>query len=375
MRAATTTAAAAAAAAAQQPQNKDESERELEEAQRENSTNSNGSYLLNSGEESLPYVQPAPHELLQHLREQALQQQQQQQHEQQEQQQDSGEEEARSTAEEAQQFEAQDKEGVLPEEGGPPAAAAAAAAAAGGEEGAPLGGPLPGLSMERVVGFESIPLSPGSGSLEAAAQQQQQQQQQDSSEASPAAAAAAEGAAARRCSSSRCCVALGRAPCGRRAAAGGPPGARRPGAPGGPPANTYQLLQAAQLPETDVTRLEHSKYRDLVIAVSANRILSMWCPRTLQCIFEMDAAAVTCSSPLSFLYVLEAPEAWELRSTIILAGCMDGSICVRRLERDLADGGVCCRLVRNYIREVEPQVPISYILVDSWLNAAFVGDA
>lgn len=116
---------------------------------------------------------------------------------------------------------------------------------------------------------------------------------------------------------------------------------------------------------------------------------------------------------------------------------MDGSICVRRLERDLADGGISCKLVRNYIRgktsshfsspadrtageadfgsflrthgnlykglvlhrllravgsywdadlvfevcvlfsctEVEPQVPISCILVDSWLNAAFVGDA
>ena len=40
-----------------------------------------------------------------------------------------------------------------------------------------------------------------------------------------------------------------------------------------------------------------------------------------------------------------------------LQGCMDGSICVRRLERDLADGGISCKLVRNYIRGANRSIP------------------
>ncbi|OEH78178.1 hypothetical protein cyc_01620 [Cyclospora cayetanensis] len=373
---------------------------------RESSVDSANNPLVQS-EECLPYIQHAPQELLQQLRAEA-QQRQHHQHQ---------DEQRRSEKEEHPQLAKDGRRGLEPDAEARGSGNGSGDSMKGprGPSGAPSGwAPPPGSlpeSPEVAVGLESIPLSPetsgAAGSPPPASLVGDTDREVDEGGNSlpqvkaPAAAATPSSAAALKssCGSSNCCIAHRRAPCGQRACRGGPSASGKPSASRYVGAllplaaldqlwvgygdgalavfslSTYRLVHAVQLPDTDVTKLEYAKYRDLIIVVSANKALYMWCPRTLQCIFEMDAAAVTCSSPLSFIYVLEAPEAWELRSTIVLAGCMDGSICVRRLERNLSDGGISCKLVRNYIREVEPQVPISCILVDSWLNAAFVGDA
>ncbi|KAL8447959.1 hypothetical protein Emag_004157 [Eimeria magna] len=314
-------------------------------------------------DDSLPFIQPAPEELLQQLRAEAQQRRKQQQQQQQQ----------AADAAAGLQPTGLSPQGSLGSEEA--CGSQAADGAPQNSKGAPSGsrgalnvrggGKSSSDTLEDSGVLESIPLSPEACRAPA------NSPSAPLTEATPALQLASEqpfrlpfGAA---CASSNCCAANGRMPCGRarEKASSAVSGASRyvgamlplaaldqlwVGYGDGSLAvfslSTYQLLHSTKLADPDISKIEYAKYR-----------------------------AVTCSSPLSFLYLLEAPEAWELRSTIILAGCMDGSICVRRLERDLADGGISCKLVRNYIREVEPQVPISCILVDSWLNAAFVGDA
>ncbi|PFH36374.1 hypothetical protein BESB_045660 [Besnoitia besnoiti] len=139
--------------------------------------------------------------------------------------------------------------------------------------------------------------------------------------------------------------------------------------------NDYELLQYSKLASPNISRMEFSKYAEVVLILSGNQLVTVWSARTLQCISQIPTWNLTCGMPLAYLYVLEAPEAWESKVTIILAGCMDGSISVRRLETAREGDGMQFVLIRNYVREVEPQVPISAICIDSWLNAAFVGDA
>ncbi|CBZ51919.1 conserved hypothetical protein [Neospora caninum Liverpool] len=136
----------------------------------------------------------------------------------------------------------------------------------------------------------------------------------------------------------------------------------------------YCLLECSKLATSDVSRMEFSKYAEVVLILSGNQLVTVWSVRTLRCLCQVPTSMLTCGMPLAYLYVLEAPEAWDSKVTILLAGCMDGSISVRRLEKS-ADDDLRFLLIRNYVREVEPQVPISAICIDSWLNAAFVGDA
>lgn len=362
----------------------DENERKNHE--REKSADSTA--LLQS-EENLPYIQHAPQELLQQLRAETQQRHKQQRHLEKT-------DHAAFSSRDGTEAEAEAEGNQIAVTSGDilPESASASCSPLGGGIRTPADESGRNCEASEDAGaLESIPLSPEA--CKAPANSPSVPGAGDT-EGQPDGASPFVLPAGATCGSSNCCFVKGRAPCGKTqrhgcGALGGPTryvGAMLPlaaldqlwvGYGDGSLAvfslSTYQLLHVAQLPDPDISKIEYAKYRDLIIIISANRALSMWCPRTLQCIFEMGAAEVTCSSPLSFLYLLEAPEAWELRSTIILAGCMDGSICVRRLERDLGDGGISCKLVRNYIREVEPQVPISCILVDSWLNAAFVGDA
>ncbi|KYK66021.1 hypothetical protein TGPRC2_240980 [Toxoplasma gondii TgCatPRC2] len=137
----------------------------------------------------------------------------------------------------------------------------------------------------------------------------------------------------------------------------------------------YCLLECAKLETPNISRMELSKFAEVVLILSGNELVTVWSVRTLRCLRQVPTAMLTCGIPLAYLYVLEAPEAWDSKVTIVLAGCVDGSISVRRLEKSAEGDDLHFLLIRNYVREVEPQVPISAICIDSWLNAAFVGDA
>ncbi|KEP61535.1 UNVERIFIED_CONTAM: hypothetical protein HHA_240980 [Hammondia hammondi] len=137
----------------------------------------------------------------------------------------------------------------------------------------------------------------------------------------------------------------------------------------------YCLLECAKLETPNISQMEFSKFAEVVLILSGNQLVTVWSVRTLRCLRQVPTAMLTCGIPLAYLYVLEAPEAWDSKVTIVLAGCVDGSISVRRLEKNAEGDELHFLLIRNYVREVEPQVPISAICIDSWLNAAFVGDA
>lgn len=124
-----------------------------------------------------------------------------------------------------------------------------------------------------------------------------------------------------------------------------------------------------------VSQILYSSYLDVMITLSGNQAVGLWDAGTLTRLRNIPAPMLTCGVPLSYVYLLEAPPNWDTTQTVLLSACMDGSIFARRIERRPADGELRCLLIRNYIREIEPRVPISCIAVDPFLNAAFIGDA
>jgi len=110
----------------------------------------------------------------------------------------------------------------------------------------------------------------------------------------------------------------------------------------------------------------------VVFALSAHRRVSVWDSNSYACLQKYPAELMTCGADLSAMISVDL-RAMEL-SLILLAG-VDGSLCIRRVNRR-ADGKLNCVLL-SYMENVSGDAgcPISYISYHPATDSMLVGDA
>jgi len=121
-----------------------------------------------------------------------------------------------------------------------------------------------------------------------------------------------------------------------------------------------------------VMSLAYFPHHTVVFALSAHRRVSVWDSSSYACLQKYPAELMTCGADLSAMISVDL-RAMEL-SLILLAG-VDGSLCIRRVNRR-ADGKLNCVLL-SYMENVSGDAgcPITYISYHPATDSMLVGDA